>query len=300
MTCFLSVFFLFLLWLPSAQQPSSANSDLDRRIERQVRAYTDAPPDAKITIGTRTPSAFSGYENLPVTIEGPSGKKTISFLIAKDGSKLLYMTVLDLKEDPYVRNMKRININGRPWRGAEHPKVEIVVYDDFQCPFCARMYVDLMNVVMLNYRDSVRVIMKDFPIVDAHPWAMRAAVDSQCLAAQDAKAYWSFADYVHTHQAEVSARVKASGSNDLMQVDALAREIAQKHNVKQDAVEACLARQDPVLVESSMAEGKELGVSATPTMFVNGQEAEGVVSVEQLRAMLDRALSEAPTSKPGQ
>jgi protein-disulfide isomerase len=299
MTAFLVILSL-LVFLPSPQQGSTTNADLDRRIERQVRAYTGAPPDVAITIGARTASTFSGYDNLPVTIAGTSGSKTINFLIAKDNSKLLYLTELDLKEDPYLRNMNRIDVNGRPWRGAEHPRVQIVVYDDFQCPFCARMYVDLMNVVMLNYRDSVRVIMKDFPILDAHPWAMRAAVDSHCLAAQDAKAYWSFSDYVHTHQAEVSARVKASGSNDLMQVDALARDIAQKHNLKQDALEACLARQDPAAVESSMAEGKELGVSATPTIFVNGQEAEGVVSVEQLRAMLDRALSDRAAAKGGQ
>jgi protein-disulfide isomerase len=293
--------FSMLTFLPVlSQQPAAANPDLERRIERQVRAYTEPPPDARISIGTRTLSTFPGYDNLPVTIEATGIKKTVNFLIAKDNSKLLYMTELDLREDPYLRNMQRIDINGRPWRGAEHGKVQIVLYDDFQCPFCARMYVDLMNVVMLNYRDSVKVIVKDFPIVDSHPWAMRAAVDSHCLAAQDTKAYWSFSDYVHTHQSEVSARVKAGGNNDLTQVDAVAREIAQKQNLKDDALQACLARQDPAMVESSMAEGKSLGVSATPTMFINGQEAEGVLSVKKLRVMIDRALNEAQAAKPGQ
>jgi protein-disulfide isomerase len=298
---FLRICSVLLLILSAYAQPSSpSNSDLDRRIERQVRAYTEAPPDARISIGARAPSGFAGYEKLPVSIEANGVKKTVDFLLAKDGSKLLYVTELDLTEDPYARNMRRIDINGRPWRGAEHGKVSIVLYDDFQCPFCSRMYVDLMNEVMLHYRDSVRVIMKDFPIIDAHPWALRAAVDSNCLALEDAKAYWAFSDYVHTHQAEVSGRVKASGNPDLTQVDALAREIGQKHNLPPESLEACLKRQDPAQVESSLAEGKSLGVSATPTIFINGQKAEGVVSVEQLRVLLDPALSEGPGAKTGQ
>jgi protein-disulfide isomerase len=287
------VILVFVLAALAQQGPHSP--DLDRRIERQVRAYSQAPADAHILIGGRSPSIFTGYENLPVTIEANGVKKTLNFLIAKDGSRLLYLTEIDLKEDPYVRNIRRIDVNGRPWRGAEHGKVSIIVYDDFQCPFCARMYVTLMNEVMVHYRDSVKIIMKDFPILDAHSWAMRAAIDAHCLAAQDARAYWDFSDYAHTHQAEVSARVKS----DPTQMDVLAREVAKRHNLNSQPLEACLTRQDPSLVESSLAEGKSLGIGATPTVFVNGQEAEGVLTPEQLRAMVDRALSEAPAPNPG-
>jgi protein-disulfide isomerase len=86
----------------------------------------------------------------------------------------------------------------------------------------------------------------------------------------------------------------------LTQMDALAREIGQKDGLKTDALQACLALQDPAKVESSMAEGKSLGVSATPTMFINGQEVEGGLTDEQLRLMLDRALNETAASQHGQ
>jgi protein-disulfide isomerase len=49
-----------------------------------------------------------------------------------------------------------------------------------------------------------------------------------------------------------------------------------------------------------MAEGRSLGVSATPTLFVNGQEIEGILSTEKIRMVLDHALAEAPTSRTGQ
>lgn len=291
---------LFLGGTLVAQQTAPSASDLNRRIQRQVRAYTEAPPDASITLGTRSPSQFNGYDNLPVSIEANGVKKTLNFLIAKNDSKLLYLTEIDLNEDPYARNMRRIDVSGRPWRGAESPKVSVVVYDDFQCPFCAKMYVTLMNEVMLHYRDRVKVVMKDFPLVEAHPWAMRAAIDSHCLADQSLPAYWDFADYVHTHQGDVSNRVKSGNGNDLSAMDTMVRQIGQKDGLKPDMLEACLIRQDPAKVDSSLAEGKSLGVSATPTMFVNGQEVEGGLTSEQLRQMLDRALSDADSPKPGQ
>jgi len=290
----------FLLSAVVMAQQASTPPELQRRIERQVRAYTEAPPEATIFLGARSPSKFAGYDDLPVSIEANGVKKTINFLVARDGSKLLYITEMNLSEDPYAQNMRRIDLSGRPWRGAENAKVSVVVFDDFQCPFCAKMYVTLMNEVMVHYRDRVKVVMKDFPIVDAHPWAMRAAIDAHCLADQDLSAYWDFSDYVHTHQQDVSTKVKAGGSNDLTAVDALTREIAQKHSVKADALQTCLLQQDPAKVEASLQEGKSLGVSATPTMFVNGQEVEGGISDQQLRVMLDRALSDVKISQSGQ
>jgi protein-disulfide isomerase len=287
-----------LLALPlAAQQAKPAEADLNRRIERQVRAYAEAPPDSRIVIGARTPSNFTGYDNLPVTIEQGAIKKTVQFLISKDGGKLLYITELDLSQDPYARNMSRIDITGRPSRGAEKGAVTVVVYDDFQCPFCSRMYVTLFNEVMNRYRDRVTVVFKDFPILDAHPWAMRAAVDAHCLAGESQAAYWDFSDYVHTHQQEVNNRVKAKGGVDLTAMDSLVTEFGQKHSVNAEKLQGCMAKQDKTRVETSMAEGKSLGVSATPTMFVNGQEIEGVLSTENLRLVLDRALSEAAAAK---
>ncbi len=293
------LFFVLLLVAAVAHAQKPASADLNQRIERQVRSYTEAPPNAQVTIGVRTPSNFAGYDNLPVTIEANGVRKPVNFLIAKDGSKLLYVTEIDLREDPYAANMRKIDTHGRPFRGAENGPVTLVVYDDFECPFCSRMYVTLMNEVMTKYRDRVKIVMKDFPILDAHLWAMRAAVDAHCLADQDLAAYWEFSDYIHTHQQEVSAKViKAPGQIEAAAMDAIAQDSAAKHQLKPEALQACMAKQDETKVRSSIAEGKSLGVSATPTMFVNGQEVEGMLTAENLRLMLDHALSETAAVKP--
>ena len=275
----------------AAQAAGSDPKELNRRIERHVRAYAEAPPGSQVTLGNRVPSGFTGYDNLPVTIEQKGIKRTFNFLLSKDGKKLLYMKEFDLSEDPYAKVMSKIDLSGRPIRGAENAAVTLVVYDDYQCPFCARMYVNLVNEVVNHYRDRVKIVVKDFPILDAHPWAMRAAIDSQCLAQQNAAAYWDFSDYIHTHQQEVGAKSKEHAANAPSELDTLAVGSGQKHGVNAATLQACLARQDKASVETSMMEGKSLGVSATPTMFVNGEEVEGVLSPEELRSVIERALS---------
>lgn len=300
MRSLLVLLLLFVSAISALAQKPADTGDLDRRIERQVRAYSEAPPDAKITQGARTTSKFAGYDNLPVTIEFNGVKKTVDFLIAKDSSKLLYITEIDLSEDPYAKNMKQIDLTGRPYRGAQNAPVTVVLYDDFECPFCSQMYVALFNEVMTRYRDRVRVVMKDFPILDAHPWAMRAAVDAHCLADQSLPAYWQFSDYVHTHQQEVMAKYREAGAGGPKAIDTLAATSAEKSGVKPEPLQACFARQDQTPVELSMAEGRSLGVSATPTLFVNGQEIEGILSAERIRMVLDRALAEAPAARAGQ
>ncbi|HEV2990338.1 MAG TPA: thioredoxin domain-containing protein [Candidatus Angelobacter sp.] len=282
-----------LIKAQTAGADSSPQAEMNRRIERQVRAYAEAPPDAQLTLGKLTPSGFTGYDNLPVTIEQKGSSKTFNFLLSKDGKKLLYVKEFDLTEDPYKRVMDKIDLSGRPIRGAEKAAVTMVVYDDYQCPFCARMYVDLVNQVMNGYQNYVRIIVKDFPIVEAHPWAMRAAIDSQCLARQNSAAYWDFSDYVHTHQQEVNTRFKEHTGDMPYALDTLAAEIGQRHGANAAELQACLARQDKTPVEASMAEARSLGVSATPTMFVNGEEVEGVLSAAALKLLIDRAIKES-------
>jgi protein-disulfide isomerase len=92
-------------------------------------------------------------------------------------------------------------------------------------------------------------------------------------------------------------KFKSAGNGGPAAIDALAKEFGSKRALRPQALEACLARQDQTQVQSSMAEGKSLGVSATPTLFVNGQEVEGVLSDESLRALLDRTLQEAAAAK---
>ena len=165
-----------------AQSPSPSAPDpaLDRRIEILVRAQYDLPADVNVTIGARTPSQFSGYETLPVTIAHGSKSQVVDFLISTDNTKLVHLDTFDLTKDP----ADAIPIAGRPIRGNPAAKVTVVNFDDLECPYCARMHQELFPATLERYKDLVRFVYKDDPLTEMHPWAMHAAVDANCLAAQ--------------------------------------------------------------------------------------------------------------------
>lgn len=275
----------------------SANPDLDRRIERQIRAQYDLPAKVNVVLGTKTPSTeFAGYDALPVTISLGDKKSEYNFLVSKDGKSLIRVTKMDLTKDPYADVMSKINIAGRPVRGNKDAKVTIVNFDDFQCPYCAMMHTELTQDILKTYGDKVRVVYKDFPLEEIHPWAMHAAVDASCLAAQNGAAYWNFADEVHGHAREWSKGMTLDQQKD--RLDLIAVEQGQKAGVNMDALQACVKAQKDDAVKASMNEAELLGLDSTPTMFINGQKVSGVIGPDELKSIINRALSDAGEPVP--
>jgi protein-disulfide isomerase len=192
--------------------------------------------------------------------------------------------------------MSKIDVTGRPARGAKASKVVLVNFDDFECPFCSRMHQTLFPEILKEYGDRVTFIYKDYPMVEIHPWAMHAAVDANCLAAQSGDAYWDFADYIHANQREVNSE-KTPGAR-LEAVDRFTMLQGQKHNVDVPKLQACIKAQDESAVKASMKDGDSVGVDATPILFINGEKIDGAVPISQVRAALDRALKDANLPVP--
>jgi protein-disulfide isomerase len=279
-----------------AQSTPSEPGDVMRALERQVRVMFSVPPAVKVTMGALRPSEFSGYDALTITFDDPGNKREFEFLLARDHQTLLRVVHVDLNKDPYAELMKNIDVTGRPTRGAKDAKVVAINYDDFECPFCARMHAALFPTLLKEYGDRVLFIYKDYPLEDIHPWAVHAAVNANCLAAQSADAYWDFSDYVHGNQKEINS-VKGSGSQNAA-LDKLAAVQGKNHNLDATKLQACIKAQDEKAVRASQKEGEKLGVSATPEMFVNGRKVDGVLPIADLRAVLDNVLRDAGVDPP--
>ena len=285
-----------LLCLGCAAQSSAP--ELNLRIERQVRSTFGLPPTVKVEIGGRKQSPdFPNYDLLTVNLSQGERKVTQEFLVSKDGNTMLRVTKMDLSKDPYAEIMKKIDVAGRPVLGNPSAKVTIVNYNDFQCPFCSRMHDVLMQDIAKNYGDRVRIIYKDYPLTEIHPWAVHAAVDANCLASQSADAYWDFANFAHANQKEIT------GSNrplpeQAAALDKAATLIAQKRSLQLVPLQSCIKAQSDTGVKASMDEGSSLGVTATPTMFVNGEKLDGALPPEDVRAVIDRALRDVNQSAP--
>ncbi|ABF39163.1 DSBA oxidoreductase [Candidatus Koribacter versatilis Ellin345] len=282
-------------------QNKLSDAQLNRRIQDQIRAHFSVPPQVNITVGAPKPSDFSGYDAVTVAISDGDKSKNYEFLLSKDGKTLARLSKIDLSKDPYEENMAKIDIANRPVRGNKDAKVTIVNYDDFECPFCARMHSELVNVLK-QYGDKVRIIYKDYPLTEIHPWADRAAVDSNCIASQNTDAYWDFADYVHSNQPAITGKKEEHRSVAAMQeaVDKVTLDIGRKHSLNVDQLQACIKNQsESAALKKSVSEANGLDVSATPTMFVNGEKLEGAIEEDALIDVIKKHLQEQGSTGTG-
>lgn len=277
-----------------AQTPKPASSStLNRHIELLVRSEYDLPSDVTVSIGARSASHFTGYQTLPVTVTHGGTSQVIDFLISNDNTKLAHMDVMDLTKTP----ADSIDIAGRPIRGNPAAKVTVIGFDDLECPFCARMNAELFPGTLDHYKDQVRFIYKNDPLTSLHPWAMHAAVDADCLAAESGPVYWNYVDYVHSHGGEITGSER-NLKKSFAALDRIAREEATLGKLDMVKLNACLAKQDETGVRASQQEAEALDIEGTPVLFVDGEKVDGAVPQDQLWVVIDRALRAVGETPP--
>lgn len=281
-----------------AQTPTEASGnlppDLARRVEVLIRSKSSITPDYEIHIGPRTKSNVPDFDEISVTFtaDGKSSKP-ITFLLSTDGKTLAQFSKYDISKDPKLL----VSGDGRPARGgpADAP-VLIVGFDDLECPYCAKMHSQLFPALTQRYKDQIHIVYRDFPL-DQHPWAMRAAVDTNCVGAQSATGYWNLVDYIHAHAAEMGGEEKSlAKANDTL--DSLARDEGKRQKLNVDALNACIVKQDDTAIKASMKLGESLGVDSTPALFINGEKIEGALPLEYVYRIIDSALIASGQTPP--
>jgi len=295
----LSLVFFFLAAISTAQTPQATpaspalSPDLVYKIQTAIRTRFEIPPFVTVAITDPKPSTTPGFDQITVTLTSSKSNttNTYPFLISKDRKTLSRLEEIDLQKVDLPRDiMAKISLSGRPLRGNKDGKVTIVNFDDFQCPFCARMHATMFPGLLAAYGDRVRIVYRDFPLVEIHPWSMHAAVDANCLADQNNDAYWDFADYAHGNQKALGGRNPQEAFANL---DGAVKDLGTKYHLDVDKLLACVKTQDESAVRASMAEAEKLGVDSTPTLFINGERFTGAVPDTDMHAIIDRALTNA-------
>jgi protein-disulfide isomerase len=278
----------------AAANQSTLDAAANRRIEVMVRAKFDVPQDYVVSIGQAAPSKIAGYDALPVTLAHNEKSQVVDFLISKDGKTLARLETFDLAANPVFS----IDVAGRPIRGNPNAKVTVINFDDLECPWCARLHQSLFPNTMARYKDMVRFIYKDNPLPpEMHPWAMHAAVDSNCLAMQSGDVYWQYVDYLHSHGQEVTGPDR-NLPRSYQSLDRIARQEATLGKLDAAKLDACLAKQDESEVKQSLHEAEGLRVESAPAVFIDGERVDGAVPEEQLWMVIDRALRAAGEQPP--
>lgn len=280
-----------------ATSPSTAaklSPELARRVEVLIRSRSSVPPQYDVEIGPRTRSDVPGFDQVEVTFS-TQGKtsKPVTFLISTDNKTLAQFSKFDISKDP----KDLVDASGRPARGGPaNAPVLIVGFDDLECPYCAKMHEQLFPALMDRYKNQIHIVYRDFPL-DQHPWAMRAAVDTNCIGAQSAIGYWNLVDYIHAHASDIGGQEKSlAKANE--NLDSLARDEGKRNKLNAGALDACLAKQDDTAIKDSVKMGVALGVEATPVLFINGEKIEGAQPLEDIYRVIDEALVASGQTPP--
>ncbi len=287
---------------PLAAPAKPLPADLSWRVEVLLRQKATLPPGSVVNVGPAQPSEFTGYDTVQVTVtnEGQTSKP-ITFLLSRDGKTLAQITKWDLPADP--RSL--VSDAGRPARGGpENAPVIIVGFDDLECPFCARLHATIFPALTARYGDLVRIVYKDFPLDSIHPWATRAAVDVNCLAAQSGPGYWSLVDTIHARASQIGEGTaeEKDKAPTLVRADAeldrLTREQGEKSKADMPKLDACIAKQDTTAVAASKKVADALNLDSAPTLFINGDKIDGALPAEFIFARVDQALRVAGVTPP--
>lgn len=166
-----------------------------------------------------------------------------------------------------------------PRLGPDNAPVTIIEFSDFQCPFC-QMSVGVLRELRQTYGDKIQLVYRDFPAPN-HPDAFPAAEASQC--AHEQGKFWEYHDLLFTRQAP----------NKSWNFLALAAELG----LDAQAFSRCLnSGRFEEEIKKDLQDGLRLGVTNTPTFFINGRPLIGLQSVTAFQALIDKALRDQPDS----
>ncbi len=119
---------------------------------------------------------------------------------------------------------------------------------------------------------------------------MHAAVDANCLAAQNGGVYWTYVDYLHAHSEEITGEDRDL-TKSFAALDRIARQEGTLGKLDETSLNACIAKQDETQIKASAKVAESLGIDGTPAVFVNGEQINGgAVPQDQLWMAIDRAL----------
>jgi protein-disulfide isomerase len=168
-----------------------------------------------------------------------------------------------------------IPVTGSPVTGPASAPITLVEFSDFQCPYCVAATPEL-HALLKAYPTQVKLIFKQYPL-EIHSRAAFAA--AAALAAQHQGKFWPMHDALFANH------------NDLSRENVLA--IAQKLGLNTERFTADLESPQTVqAIQKDVADGDQVGVQGTPTIFINGQKFNGPIQLDVLKPVLDSELKQ--------
>ncbi len=250
-------------------------------LEAYLRYAEGFTPSVGMAIDDPVPSAYPGFYRLAIHVTSGNQKLQKQYYVSEDGQHIFNGSVWKLGQTPFLDTLAQLPTDG-PSFGPADAKVTIVVFSDFQCPYCRQLAQTLRQNVPQKYPKDVRIFFEDFPLESIHNWARAAAEAGRCLANIDSQAFWSFHDWAFEHQGEITDK------NLTEKVLGFAKE----KNLDSDKIAACMSSHATAAqVAASEAKGELLQVQQTPTFFINGRLVGSALRWEALDGLIQYELN---------
>ncbi|MEK6977519.1 MAG: thioredoxin domain-containing protein [Candidatus Hydrothermarchaeota archaeon] len=220
------------------------------------------------------------YPKMGLVKEAGEESFTVDFNRPYAGERLIFRLRVLNATGGGIDEARRISATeDDPSMGPEDAPVTVVVFGDFECPYTKITFLTL-NRIVEEYKGKVRVVYRDFPNPRL-PSAEMAAEAAGC--AQEGGKYWEYAFQLFKNQGNLTAQNLLS--------------YAREAGLNGDGFEGCLAsKRMEADVRQDLRDGRMLGVTGTPTFFVNGRRSVGSVSISEfdgseLKVLIDEELN---------
>jgi protein-disulfide isomerase len=264
---------------PAPPSVSPEQARLLKSTEAFVRHFFGWGADIKVTLGPLGPAASADYYTVPIQVMLGGQTQTGEVFVSKDGKTLLRGEMYDMSVDPFADNRAKIHVDDNPSKGPANARVTLVEFADFECPHCRELYEELKTVE--GRYPQVRIVYKDFPLTNIHPWAQTAALGGRCAFEQSPAAFWKVHDAIFDNQ-------------DILSPENVWDKLvgfATQAGLNADTFKACLSSPDAAkAVDANRADALALGVASTPTVYINGRPLVGG-DVETLARIIDFELA---------
>lgn len=216
--------------------------------------------------------------------------RTLPPLYLSPDLRFLTAELMDSRLDPVIEERRRrtelaaqLSSGARPSIGPRNAPVIIALFSDFQCPYCARMAAVLRREVLPAESKSVRLVFRYFPLT-GHDWARAAAEATACAAEQGDEYFWKLHDSLFDHQRELKPDSIRTRIND---------DVSRFRGFDRRRYTACLdTHAASHEIDADLALGARIGVSGTPTLYLNGERASSAPVAEQIRTLIREASAQ--------
>jgi protein-disulfide isomerase len=293
MRIFLIICASLLSFSAVAQQKKAAGQQrqkitFDRAaFENYVRHLELWGPQIKVDIADPEPAVIEGFYLVKVHAAAGAQYKDDTWYVSRDGQKMFRAPVHDIRENPFKEENLRLDTSNAPGFGAEGAPVKVVVFSDFQCPYCKEEGKILRNELKNTYPTQARVYFMDFPLDQIHPWARPAAIAGRCVFRQKPGTFWAFHDWIFERQGEMTPENVKSKVLDW----------SKTQNLDGVQLGVCMdTKATEEEVNKSVAVGRSVGVDRTPYIFINGRRLPGA-DWQTLKHVIDFEINYQKTAR---